>query len=171
MKKIIFATMALLSGCMTMTTTKGMKLYDNVVIEIITDNALLSPQNIDKDFIDKFHNRMIDLSESVIAKKGNFNIVSQCGPRTTKIILDVTNISIGNYVRSSIGFWPGSSVAVEKNNFKINASSTLVDCVTGRKFGKDSYNEDGDDIMNVMKQIASNAMGDAYDFQFERIPR
>jgi|GEM_PF-3174053 len=161
MRKILIAAVIVLSGCAT--GPAGPRLYDNAVIVINSENALLLQQQIDHNFMRIVNIRMNEFAADAIAAYGDLKVVPACGPRTMKIMQDVQSLSITNLVEISPGFW--STKSKKKDNVRALVGTTVTDCETGVRLGKIANSEDGQDPFAVLRKLVRENISDAYDYQ------
>jgi hypothetical protein len=174
MKSIYLLCLLLLtviSGCSIFRGPPGPKLYDNVLIVINSDNTLLQQQSSDKEFKelqqsgDKdmmriVRTRLNEFSEDELASHGDLKVVPACGPRTLKIIQDIESISVSSLVEA------GRKSFTKSDDIHVSISTSIEDCESGKKLGKFSHQYNGQDLVAVVKYIASWDVSDAYEYQY-----
>lgn len=147
-----------LSGCALNQLTKPI-IYDNATISIVTDNVLLFPQMSEKEFIKILATRLTDFTTAEIAKQGNLKVTPACGPRTLKVVQEITGITANTVTDISTGFFlfqlfRGSATSTKSDNISINTTTTVFDCESGKTLGIQNYQYDGPNPIESLQAIA-----------------
>lgn len=180
MKNIYLLCMLLLtviSGCSTFRGPPGPKLYDHAFIVVNSDNTLLQQQSSDKelkelqqsggkDMLRIVRTRLNEFTEDELASQGDLKVVSVCGPRTLKITQDIVSISASSLTDIKVGFMGGSATGKKSDDVFVSISTTIEDCESGIKLVKYSYHNNGRELIAVVKDIASDNVSKAYDYQY-----
>ncbi len=164
-KLILCGTVAALSACSTI-GTYGDKAYDNAVLVVVTENALLIPTTIDKDFIKLIGDRLNKFTALEFERLGRLQLTDKCGPRTLKVTQEVSGLTISGLTQSTAGGFFKPSVTTSKNDeVRATIDLTVQDCETGKKFRTYSYTHSGKDPAQVLKDFAGWNAGYAHRHQ------
>jgi hypothetical protein len=170
MKKIMFAAFMLtfLAGCAGFDRLMPIFiLYDNITYSIVTDKILVHPPTNDNNIIPVLATRLNDFTKTEIEKQGNLKITSSCGPRTMKIVQDITGYTINSVTNVSTGFLPffiirGQSTATTGDNIIINTTASIIDCESGKILRTYNYSNEGPNPVDVLQDIAWYNVNYAY---------
>ncbi len=163
----IMAGLLLLSACATFRGPPGPKLYDNIVLVTMSENVLLVPQSIEKEFIRVMSTRQTEFSQTEVAKQGDLRVVPACGPRTMKVTQDITGVAMSDVTKLS--YWIFRPTATKTDEVRVTINTTVEDCETGKRLGIHSESENGTDPASVLSSLASSDISIAYSYQ--RAPR
>lgn len=169
--KLVIAVMSvvLFAGCATRT---GPKLYDNAMLVVTTENAMLAQQQPrDSDFMRTLTLRLNEFTEAELAANGDLKSVKACGPRTMQIVQDLESLNIGNVTEVSGGFFRRSATAVKNDDVRMSIGTKVIDCATGAQLMKFSYQNNGPDPFEVLKKLARWNVREAYVQQLAPAPR
>lgn len=161
---------AVISGCSIFLGPKP-KLYDNAFVVINSDNTLILQQSSDKEFKglqqsgDKemmriIRTRLNEFTEDELASRGDLKVVPACGPRTLKIIQDIESVSVSSLAEF------GRKSFTKSDDIHVSISTAVEDCESGKKLVKFSYQNKGQDIIKVVKALASWNVSYAYGYQY-----
>ena len=148
-------------------------LYDHAIVSVTADNVLSFPntQASDKDFLKSVSTRLAELTKTEIASVGKMGEVAECGPKTMKIIQEITGVKIdtvtyhqGKFFVAQI-FTPGSGTSTKNDIFYIDTITKLVDCETGKTLDTYNHHDDGPNILDVLKNVALSSVYFACDHQ------
>ena len=178
MKNIYLLCMltAVISGC-TFLLGPRPKLYDNAFIVIKSDNTLILQQSSDKELKDLqqssdkemmriVRTRLNEFTEDELASRGDLKVVPTCGPRTLKITQDIESIGASSLTDINSGFTGRSSTEKKSDDVFLSTSTTIEDCESGKKLVKFSYQNNGRDLIQVIKYLASLNISYAYSYQY-----
>jgi hypothetical protein len=174
---LLFILIAVLSGCAVVRNTiavfkrpPGPKLYDNAFIVVKSDNPLLLQKSSDKEFkelkhlVDKdmlriIHTRLNEFTEDELQSQGDLKVVTECKSRTLRITQDIASISSGSATNVKDG------QRLLSDNILVLISTTIDDCESGKRLIKFTNEGDGRDIIAIVKNIASDSVSRAYEYQ------
>jgi hypothetical protein len=145
-------------------------MYDNTTVSVVTDNVLLFPQMSDKEFMKILSSRLNDATKAEIAKQGRLKVISACGPKTLKIVQEITGITVNTVTDVSTGFFlfqlfRGSATSTKSDNFSINTTTTVIDCESSKTLGVQNYQYDGQNPIESLQAIAWYNVWYAYTHQ------
>lgn len=166
-KLIICGAIASLSGCAAMKGPPGPKLYDNVTIAVTSENALVVPSTVDKDFMRILTARMTQFTEQEISSQGDLQIAQACGPRTLKLSQDIASVTLSGqaYTSGSMNPFRASVTTTKGDDVRIMIDMVVQDCETGKKLYTYSYSHNGLDAAQVLKDHASWNVSYMYSLQ------
>jgi hypothetical protein len=168
----LFFLIVILAGCAVLNKFKdpGPVLYDNAIISIVTDNVLLIPKMPDNDFMPILVTRLNEFTKAEIQKQGDLKVISDCRPRTLKIVQDVTGITANTVTDVSTGFFlfqvfRGSATATKGDEIYINTITTVMDCQSGRTLGTYNCQGWGQNPTEALQSAAWYSVTYAYEHQ------
>lgn len=147
----------------------GPKLYDNIVLEIYSDNAILIPRTLDKEFMRTVRERLKDATEVEVESQGDLKVVSSCETRTLKVIQDIASVSMASYSETTAGVLRSSATTKRNDDVNITIKTTVIDCESSKKLAIFSYPNSGADPAAVLQKLASWNI--AYTYGYQRGPR
>lgn len=160
MKKIILVAVILIFiiGCARLNSLRPI-LYDNITYSIVTDNILLHTPANDKNIIPVLATRLNDFTKVEITNQGNLKIIPSCGPRTIKIVQEITGYTINSVTNVSTGFVPffifrGHATTTTGDNIIINTTASIIDCESEKILGTYNYYNEGPNPVDVLQAIA-----------------
>lgn len=144
--------------------------YDNIIISITTENALMFTQGTDKNFLPLLSSRLKDITQTEISKQGNLIIVSTCGPRTLKFTQEITGITMTTVTDVNTGFLPfqiirGSATSTKSDVISVNTTAIISDCETGKILGSYPYQSSGQNPVDALQSLAYYNVYYAYNHQ------
>jgi predicted secreted protein len=154
------------------------KQYDNAFILIKSENALVQQQSSDKEFkglqqtndkdiLRVAHARLNESTEDELASQGDLKVVTACKTRTLKITQDIENINVSSLVQVKRGFWRWStSTGTQSDDIHVSISTTIEDCESGKKLAKFTYENNGQDLIAIIRKLASWNVTKAYEYQY-----
>lgn len=164
-KLVMVASIAFISGCHKAPIAAKPKLYDNAVVVVKTDKAIvnLSGENDTKAMMNLVQTRLAEYTVDELIAQGDMKAILQCQPRTLRIIQDVESVSSASSWSVSRGWNRGS---FSKNaDVKVSISTTIEDCESGNRFQKFTYENNEPDLLSVIRTLASWNVGVAYRYQ------
>lgn len=174
MKKIIVACLLVgLMGCAPLVRLHRATLpilYDNAAISVVTDNVLLFPQTQDRDFIKILSSRLNDATKTEIENRGSLKVISACGPRTLRVVQEITGITANTVTDVSTGFFVfqlfrGSATSTKSDMIYINTTTSVIDCESGKTMGSYNYQGYGQSPIETLQSIAAYNVYYVYEHQ------
>lgn len=170
---------AAISGCSHFKGSPSPKLYDNAFIVITNENTLVHQssdqelknlqQSDDKEMMRIVRARLTEFTEDELASRGDLKIVSSCQPRTLKITQDIESIIATSLAKVKLGWWFSAS-GEKSDDIQVSINTSIEDCESGKKLAKFSEDNHGQDLISVLKDIASDNVSNAYKYQHTRSP-
>lgn len=141
------------------------KLYDNVVIVVKTEKTVtnLSDKGDVKEVISLVQARLAEYTEDALFSQGDMKVIRQCQPRAMRIIQDVESISANSSWNVGKRGW--SAWANKNTDIKVSISTTIEDCETGNRIQKFTYENNGSELLDVIRTLASWNVDVAYENQ------
>jgi hypothetical protein len=145
-------------------------LYDNIMISIVTDKAIVFPKMSDKDFLSTVSSQLNNFTKAEIVKQGSLKVTSVCEHRTLKIVQEVTGITANTVTDAQTGFilfqlFRGTVNSKTKDIIYINTTATIVDCESGKELGSYNYQSEGQNPIESLQTIAAYNVYYAYAHQ------
>ena len=145
-------------------------LYDNIIISIVTDKALVFSKMSDKDFLPTLSSQLNNFTKAEIAQQGSLKVTSVCEPRTLKVVQEVTGVTINTVTDVQTGFilsqlLRGTANSKTSDKIYINTTTTIVDCESGKELGSYNYQSEGQNPIESLQTIAAYNVYYAYAHQ------
>ena len=170
---------AAISGCSHFKGTPEPKLYDNAFIVIKNENTLVHQssdkelknlqESDDKEMMRIVRARLTEFTEDELVSRGDLKVVSSCQPRTLKITQDIESIIATSLAKVKLGWWFSAS-GEKSDDIQVSINTSIEDCESGKKLAKFSEDNHGQDLISVLKDIASDNVSNAYKYQHARSP-
>jgi hypothetical protein len=144
--------------------------YYNATLSVVSDNVLLFPQTQDKEFIKILASRLNDVTKAEIENRGSLKVIPACGPRTLKVVQEITGITANTVTDVSTGFFVfqlfrGSATSTKSDMIYINTTTSVIDCENGKTLGAYSYQGYGQSPIETLQSIAAYNVYYVYDHQ------
>jgi hypothetical protein len=146
-------------------------LYDNAVVEVTADKILIYPAPPDQTFVKVIAGRLEDMTKKEVENQQYFKVVASCQPRTLKIVQEITGFSStritqtrGSFIVAQI-FNPGSGTSTTTDTVKINSTTHIVDCDTGKTLNSYEYPAEAPTPIDALQEIANYSVWTAFYYK------
>jgi endo-alpha-1,4-polygalactosaminidase (GH114 family) len=146
----------------------GPKLFDGVYPIVTADRPITVPPDLPKNFVDTVRARAVAITQSEIAKQGDFTTVEACGAKVMKVTQEITEISMSQNLVASRSFFSGSVSQDTKQQVSISTTLKLEDCHTGKLIYSYDYTSDGSNPTQVLQDLISYNVYLAYYNRYQR---
>jgi hypothetical protein len=158
---------SLLAGCATQ--PKGPKLFTGAVLVVKSEGAITVPIDMPKDFVESLRNKVVALSKTELAKRGDLLEVETCAANTMKITQEITSVVMGEnsaYKGSLLGI---GGTRITNQEIVITTSVKVEDCVSSKILYRRDFDEEGKNPFEILKSLASDAISNAYEHQHKKL--
>lgn len=150
---------------------KGLKTYEKIYVSVKADNAILFPSSLSKELIESTSRRLVEFANDRAEDKGAFTISSECGPQTLMLLFDIVSITSNTEAVASRAFFSGNISSTAKGGLSIGITSTIRDCITGKRLIKTSSYEDGKEPVDIFRSLVDDPVDRAVKLQSGAMPK
>jgi hypothetical protein len=119
-----------------------------------------------KEFMPIVPERLKEYTEAEVAVQGGLKVVPTCGPKTLKMTQDIESISVGSKADMSFNIFRSSATASKSDDIRISINTFIIDCESGKKLVTFSYQNKGQDLIVILKELAKWNVQYLYDCQY-----